>query len=107
MGHPICVVGGLSAGRRLAVAEIPGPLGFDFYSTGCGGQVMAIAAPWPVFGACDEATFDGIAMNVLQLFDVLAMGEDVEVVVAGLPELAAVAFEELGGFRFEDVEGCC
>ena len=30
------------------------------------------------------------------------MGEDVEVVVAGLPELLAVAFEALGGFSLED-----
>ena len=33
-------------------------------------------------------------------------GEDVEVVVAGLPELAAISFEQLGGLCFEDVDGC-
>ena len=59
---------------------------------------MAVAAPWPVFGTFDEVTFDGIAVDVLEFLDVFLVGEDVEVVVAGLPELFVVAFEELGGF---------
>jgi hypothetical protein len=67
---------------------------------------MAVAAPLPVFWAFNEATCDGIAMEVFELLDVLVMSKDVEVVVAGLPELAMIAFEELGGFRFEDVERC-
>ena len=45
-------------------------------------------------------------MNVLELLDMLAVGKDVEVVVAGLPEVLAVAFEEFGGFSFEDTESC-
>jgi hypothetical protein len=45
-------------------------------------------------------------VHILQLLDVLAVGEDVEVVVAGLPEVFVVAFEEFGGFSLEDAEGC-
>ena len=86
-------------------ALVPSPFGFDFYSTWFAGEVVAIAARWPVFGLLDEVTYDWVAVDVPELLDVLAVGEDVEVVVAGLPELFAVAFEELGGFRLEDVEG--
>ena len=80
--------------------------GFDFYSAEFGGLVVVVAAPWPVFGAFDEATFYWITVDVLQFFDVLFLGEDVEVVVAGLPEVLVVSFEELRGFGFEDVERC-
>ena len=59
------------------------------------GEPMAVAAPWPVFRVFDEASFDGVAVDVAELFDELGLGEDVEVVVAGLPELLAVAFELL------------
>jgi len=83
-------------------ALVPGPLGFDFYSAGFPGEVVAITAPWPVFGVFYEAALYGVAVDVLELLDVLAVGEDVEVVVAGLPELFAVAFEALGGFSLED-----
>jgi hypothetical protein len=41
-------------------------------------------------------------MDVAELFDGFFVGEDVEVVVAGLPELSAVGFEEFGGFALED-----
>ena len=44
-------------------------------------------------------------MHVLQFFDSLGFGEDVEVVVAGQPEVLAGAAEELGGFAFKDAEG--
>ena len=44
-------------------------------------------------------------MHVLQLFDSLGFGEDVEVVVAGLPEVFAGASEEFGGFALENAEG--
>jgi hypothetical protein len=54
---------------------------------------MAIAAPWPVFLVFNEAAVDGIAMNVAELLDELGLGEDVEVVITGLPELRAFGFE--------------
>jgi hypothetical protein len=54
---------------------------------------MVVAAPWPVFGTFNQATFDRIAVDVFQFLDVLSMGEDVEVVVAGLPELLLISFE--------------
>lgn len=58
---------------------------------------MPEAAPCPVFGALNEAALDWIAVNVAELFDELGMGQDVEVIVAALPELLAVTFEAFGG----------
>lgn len=65
---------------------------------------MPEAAPWPVFGFLNEAALDWIAMNVAEFLDEFGMGQDVEVVVAALPELLAVAFETFGGFVFEYVQ---
>ena len=73
-------------------------MGFDFDWAGVAGLPVAVAAPWPVFGFVDEAALDRVAVDVGELLDELGVGEDVEVVVAGLPELWAVAFEEFGGF---------
>ncbi len=56
---------------------------------------MAEAAPRPVFGFFDETIGYGVPMNVTELFGELWVGEDVEVVVADLPELFAVALEVL------------
>lgn len=44
----------------------------------------------PVFRLLDEATFDGVAVHVVEFLDELGVGEDVEVVLEGLPELFAV-----------------
>jgi hypothetical protein len=79
--------------------------GFDGDVAGLAGGVGEEAAPGPVFGSCDEFPGDGVAVHVLQLFDSLGFGEDVEVVVAGLPEVFARASEKLGGFTFENAEG--
>jgi hypothetical protein len=97
MGHPgFC--GPFAAGI--------GPVGFDFDAAGFAGLPVEEATPGPVFGFIDEAAFDWVAVDVLELLDEFGMGEDVEVVVAGLPELGAGAFEELGGFALEDADGC-
>ena len=66
---------------------------------------MTIAAPGPVFGVKDEASGDWIAVDIAELFEPLGVREDVEVVVTGLPELFAVAFQELRGLSFEDAQG--
>ena len=81
-------------------------LGVDFDSAMMVREVVVIAAPRPVFGFCREATHDWVAVHVPELLCALGFGEDIEVVVAGLPELLAVAFQELRAFGFEDVEGC-
>ena len=52
---------------------------------------MAEAAPWPVFGSFYEALWDWVAVDVLQLFYVLCVGEDVEVVVGGCPRSLALS----------------
>jgi hypothetical protein len=43
-------------------------------------------------------------MEVSQLLDVLVMGQDIEVVVAGLPEVHSFAFENLGAFSLQDAQ---
>ena len=65
---------------------------------------MAVAAPGPVFGVLYEAASDGIAVDVAELLDDLGLGEHVEVVVAGLPELWTIAFELTCRLGFEDAE---
>jgi len=52
---------------------------------------VAEAAPWPVFGFFHETPFDWVAVDVLQLFYVLCVGEDVEVVVGGCPRSLALS----------------
>jgi hypothetical protein len=69
------------------------------------GGVVVEAAPAVVFGAGDEAAGDGVAVDVADLLYKFGGGEDVEVVIAGLPEVVAVAFEEFGGLSFDDSDG--
>jgi hypothetical protein len=88
--------------RSLTVAG--GPLRLDFYGDGFAGGVVVEAAPAVVFGFGDEASGDWIAVDVLDLLFELAGGEDVEVVVARLPEVGAGAFEEFGGLALDDSE---
>lgn len=80
-------------------------MGFDLDSALFAGEPVAEAAPGPVFRFLDETACNRIAVDVAELFYELALGEDVEVVVADLPELLAVAFEGLRGLAFEDVQG--
>jgi hypothetical protein len=95
MGHPsFCVA--LDSGRGLAwaFAGAVGPFGFDFDGAGFAGGVVIEAAPAVVFGIGDEAAFYWVAVDVLELLDVLLHAGDVEVVVAALPELFLI-----GGFK--------
>jgi len=66
----------------------PSPLGLDFYATRFAGAVVAIAAPWQAFGIFDEAALYGVVVDVPEFLDVLSVGEDVEVVVAGFARIA-------------------
>ena len=50
------------------------------------GHVMTKTRPAPVLRSFDKSPDDRIPVHILQLFDSLVVGEDVEVVVAGLPE---------------------
>ena len=79
-------------------------MGFDFDGAWFTGGPVVEAAPRPVFGFLDESARDGIAVDVDQLIDPLWVGEDVEVVLAGLPELGSGAFEEFGRLSFEGSE---
>ena len=101
MGHPECDLWVPHSSRLYrdgwgcgSFAAGPGPVGFDFDATGFAGGQVFIAAPGPVFGFLDEAAFDGVAVDVPEFLDPLSMSEHVEVVVAGLPELEPVAFEQ-------------
>jgi hypothetical protein len=80
-------------------------VGFDLHPSGFAGEVMAEAGPWPVFGLLDEAALDRIAVDVAELLDLLACGDDVEVVVASVPEGTGVTLEPLGGFALQNAEG--
>ena len=82
-------------------------MGFNFDGAGFAGQPVTEATPGPVFGLFHETAFDGIAMDVAELFGELGFSEDIEVVVAGLPELFASAFGEFGGLAFENAEEGC
>jgi hypothetical protein len=66
-------------------------------------EEVTVGGPRPVFGSFDEASGDGVAVHVLDLFDSLVVGEDVEVVVAGLPE--GCRGEALGDGEFQGLEG--
>ena len=66
---------------------------------------MVEAAPAVVFGFGDEASGDWVAVDVSDFLFEFACGEDVEVVVAGLPEVVAGAFEKFGGLALDDSEG--
>jgi hypothetical protein len=66
---------------------------FDFDSADFPGEPVAIATPRPILGIFYEAAFDGVAMDVAKFLGELGLAEDVEIVVANLPELRAVAFE--------------
>jgi hypothetical protein len=63
---------------------------------------VAVAGPWPIFGSRDEFARDRITVHVLQLFDSLVTGKDVEVVVAGLPEGSLGETESLRDWRAFD-----
>jgi hypothetical protein len=52
------------------------------------------AAPAVVFGFGDEASGDWVAVDVLDLLFEFSVGEDVEVVVAGLPKMVSGSFKE-------------
>lgn len=79
----------------------PGPVRFDFDRAAFAVGPMVEAAPWPVFRLLDETASDRIAVDVYQLLDPLCVSENVEVVIAGLPELRPRAFEEFGRLSFE------
>jgi hypothetical protein len=82
-----------------------GPVRFDFDRGGFAGAVVVEAAPAIVFGMGDEASGDWVVVDVLNFLDEFGCGEDVEIVVARLPEVIAGALEEFGGFSLEDSEG--
>ena len=72
MGHPgFC--GWLKIGRCLdfELACAGRPLRLDFYGVGFAGGVVVEAAPTVVFRLSDQAAGDGVAVDVLALFDEL------------------------------------
>jgi hypothetical protein len=81
-------------------------------------SVDAETAPLPLLWLFDQTGFDGVAVHVTQLFDLLRLCEDVEVVVAGFPyklfgsgarEPLLDYLEGIGGvclLRLGDEDGC-
>jgi hypothetical protein len=66
-------------------------------------KVETVTRPAPVFRFLDEASRDRIAMHVFQLLHSLVVSEDVEVIVAGLPE--GSRSEAFGDGKFEGLQG--
>jgi hypothetical protein len=66
-------------------------------------KIVTAARPGPVLGSFDKPSRDRVAVHVLQLFDTLVAGEDIEVVVADLPE--GSRSEAFGDGEFEGVQG--
>jgi len=60
---------------------------FDLDRAAFAGEPVTEAGPGPVFGLLDQTACDRIPVDIAQLFHPLGMGEHIEVVVAGLPEL--------------------
>jgi hypothetical protein len=83
------------------------PVGLDFNEGGFAGGPVAERAPGIVFGFVHQAACDWVAVDVAELLDEFVVGEDVEIVIAGLPELRARAFEEFRGLPFKNAEGGC
>ena len=66
-------------------------------------KVVTVTGPAPVFRFIDKASCNWIAVHVLQLFDSFVVSEDIEVVVADLPE--GFRSEALGDGEFEGLQG--
>jgi hypothetical protein len=49
-------------------------------------KVVTVTRPAPVFRLLHQTSRNRIAVHVLQLFDSFVVSEDIEVVVAGMPE---------------------
>jgi hypothetical protein len=88
MGHPILL-------WARPFAGVGGPVGFDFDGGGFDGCVVVEAAPAVVLGFRDEASGDWVAVDVLDFLFEFTGSEDVEVVVTGLPEVAALPLRSL------------
>jgi hypothetical protein len=58
-----------------------------------------IARPRPVLRSFDETSGDRVTVHVLQLFNPLVVSEDIEVVVAGLPEGPRIRKSDREGSR--------
>ncbi len=82
----------MGIGEGVAVAY--GPVRFDFDGVGFAGGIVVETAPAIVFGFGDYSSGYWVEVDVLDLFYEFGCGEDVEVVVPGLPEMFAAAFEE-------------
>jgi hypothetical protein len=52
---------------------------------------VAEAAPFPIFRALAQPTPDGIAVDITQLFNMLLIVANVEVIISRLPEMQRVA----------------
>ena len=79
----VALVGGPAKLRTRGVQR------FDFDHTWLPRQVVAIAAPLPVFRILYQPAPYRIRVNVTQLFDSLFRAPHVEVIVPGLPEVPA------------------
>jgi hypothetical protein len=85
---------------RSTIRLSPSELGYPDWA-GFVQKIVTVTRPWPVFGPFDKVSGDWIAVHVLQLFDSLVVSEDIEIVVAGLPE--GSRSEAFGDGQFEGI----
>ena len=100
----LCLLLLIDEGLVGVYAGVPGPGGFDLDAARDSREPVAVAAPWPVFGVFDEARLDRVAVEIAKLLVEFGAREDVEVVVAALPELRAVTLELLRCLRLQGAE---
>jgi len=75
------------------------PTGLDLDIAFLAIEVVTEAAPGPVLRLCAKAAGDWVAVDVAKLLDPLARAEDIEVIIARLPEGSAIAAAECSGDR--------
>lgn len=94
LGHPSLAMNGPTSVLGSTRYSLMVVISFRFFQSavdfdwpGFSGCVMEEAAPGIVFGLLDESAHDWVAVHVSEFLNALVFREDVEVMVAALPEL--------------------
>lgn len=91
MGHPVWWLISDLMGRTGSLSGCP--VGLDLDCVGLARCVVTEAGPGPIVGFGGEAAGDWVPVHVAKLLHSLALREDVEVVVARLPEWALLSLD--------------
>ena len=69
------------------LAQVPRSVRLDFDTAALAGSPVAEAGPRIVFRLLDQTACDRVAVDIAELLNELSLSENVEVIIAGLPEL--------------------